>query len=149
MNEHWMTGFNLCSACAMNYTLITHLEKSKDEIDPLLEKIGLSGKISIGEKYFWKDGKKVDSPVEEKIVGPPDELHWKNVPRETAELIYKHYFLDFVVFGYSPDDVLKYINASDPSKSRPPKNLINKSRLAVSSLQKSYFKRYTDTVCTI
>ena len=56
---------------------------------------------------------------------------------------------NLVVVCYSPEDVLKYINATDPNKPRPPKNLIKKSRLAVSYLQKIYFKRYTDTVCTL
>ena len=91
-NEHWSTQFNLCSACAMNYTIITHLEKSKSEIELLLERIGLEN-LKIGDQY--------------KHDGPPDELHWQKVPRKTAELIYKHFFLDFIVFGYSTDDVLK------------------------------------------
>ena len=33
-------------------------------------------------------------------------MKWSTVPRVTAEKIYQHYFADFVLFGYSPDEVL-------------------------------------------
>jgi hypothetical protein len=98
-NEHWMTAFNLCSACAMNYTIITHLENSREEIQPLLESIDLQN-LEIGHQYNWENDKRVESET----IRPPDELHWRNVPRETAKLIYKHFFLDFVVFGYTTDE---------------------------------------------
>lgn len=102
-NDHWMTAFNLCSACAMNYTIITHLENSENEIKPLLERIGLAN-LKIGDQYNWIN----DTRIKSEIKRPPDELHWRNVPRETAKLIYKHFFLDFIVFGYTTDDVLRY-----------------------------------------
>ena len=87
----------------MNYSLITHLEKSEEEIDPLLKILNLSGKIHIAGQFNWEDNRRVQTKVER----APDELHWKNVPRETAKLIYKHFFLDFVLFGYSSEDVLR------------------------------------------
>ena len=87
----------------MNYTIITHLENSKNEIKPLLERIGLAN-LKIGDQYNWIN----DTRIKSEIKRPPDELHWRNVPRETAKLIYKHFFLDFIVFGYTTDDVLRY-----------------------------------------
>ena len=86
----------------MNYTIITHLENSREEIQPLLESIDLQN-LEISHQYNWENDKRVESET----IRPPDELHWQNVPRETAKLIYKHFFLDFVVFGYTTDDVLR------------------------------------------
>jgi hypothetical protein len=44
-------------------------------------------------KYSW-------SPAER------DEEHWSSIPRRTVENIYKHYYADFLLFGYSPQEVL-------------------------------------------
>ena len=109
-NIHWRSIFSLCSACAMDFNYITHLENSEEEIPSLLREIGLDGKVHIGGQYTW------DERTHEKIKNrrdtetterPPDELHWQNVPRETAIEIYRHYYLDFVLFGYSTEDVMK------------------------------------------
>ena len=35
-----------------------------------------------------------------------DEEHWSSIPRRTVENIYKHYYADFLLFGYSPQEVL-------------------------------------------
>ena len=112
-NPHWMTAFNLCSACAMNYTIITHLEKSKSEIQPLLDHINLKN-LNIGHQYNWNTTS--NTKIETEIIRPPDELHWQKVPRKTAKLIYKHFFLDFVVFGYTTEDVLRYSSHSLSNK---------------------------------
>ena len=114
-NPHWKSIFSHCSPCAIDYNFITHLENSEEEIDPLLKEIGLFRKINISGKYSWDEnanGKviKEDVPVvqeEDEAIKPADEMFWKNVPRETAIEIYRHYFLDFVIFGYSTEDVLK------------------------------------------
>ena len=44
-----------------------------------------------------------------------DELKWKTIPRATAIKAYQKYFADFVIFGYSTDDVIPFINESDPN----------------------------------
>ena len=115
-NPHWKSIFSRCSPCAMDYNLITHLEKSDEEIEPLLKEIGLFRKINISGKYNWdekanrkikEDEVKAEVQEEEEAIRPPDEMYWMNIPRETAIEIYRHYFTDFVVFGYSTEDVLK------------------------------------------
>lgn len=139
----------------MNYTIITHLENSENEIKPLLERIGLAN-LKIGDQYNWIN----DTRIKSEIKRPPEELHWRNVPRETAKLIYKHFFLDFIVFGYTTDDVLRYslalfqikfdfryINASDSKKKRPTQEIIDLSRQNLATLKINYFKKYTDHVC--
>jgi len=34
-----------------------------------------------------------------------NEEHWNNIPRRTAENIYRHYYVDIILFGYSPSDI--------------------------------------------
>ena len=109
-NPHWETIHSRCSPCAMDFNLITHLEKSEEEIDTLLKEIGLFGKIKISSKYNWANKKHhmtKKEPEEQETIRAPDEAHWKDVPKQTAIEIYKHYFLHFVIFGYSTQDFLK------------------------------------------
>ena len=42
-------------------------------------------------------------------------MKWKTIPRATAIKVYQKYFADFVIFGYSTEDVIPFINASDPN----------------------------------
>ena len=109
-NAHWRSIFSLCSACAMDFNYITHLENSKEEIPSLLRELGLYGKIHIDGQYNWDEkthGKVKNRRDTESTERPPDELHWQNVPRKTAIEIYRHYYLDFVLFGYLTKDVMK------------------------------------------
>ena len=105
MNHHWTTIFALCSPCAIRYELITHLERSKEEIPKILELINLS-ELKIGGQYSSEGRKEIadDGKHHER---QPDELHWSKIPRKTVEVLYRHFYLDFVIFGYSPEDVLK------------------------------------------
>ena len=94
----------------MDFNYITHLENSKEEIPSLLRELGLYGKIHIDGQYNWDEkthGKVKNRRDTESTERPPDELHWQNVPRKTAIEIYRHYYLDFVLFGYLTKDVMK------------------------------------------
>ena len=64
--------------------------------------MGIDDIIQINSAYSW-------SPAEK------DELKWKTIPRKTAIKVYQKYFADFVIFGYSTEDVIPFINASDPN----------------------------------
>ncbi|CBY10451.1 unnamed protein product [Oikopleura dioica] len=100
MNFHWSTLFSQCHPCAIDYNMITHLEHSAEESNYIMRMLGVGESAKLGERYAW-------SPA------TADELKWQSVPRGTAKNIYTHYYLDFVLFGYSPDDVIKFINAAD------------------------------------
>ena len=78
------------------------LNIKKDENPAVLRKIGIDDIIQIKSAYSW-------SPAEK------DELKWTTIPRSTAVKAYQKYFADFVIFGYSIDDVIPFINASDPN----------------------------------
>ena len=43
-NPHWQTQFYQCGMCIVNYTLITHLEKSEEETKWILDSLNLTGK---------------------------------------------------------------------------------------------------------
>ena len=45
-----------------------------------------------------------------------DENHWSSIPRQTVENIYKHYYADFLLFGYSPQEVLGLVNRNINNK---------------------------------
>ena len=49
---------------------------------------------------------------------------WKTIPRATAIKVYQKYFADFVTFGYSTDDVIPFINASDPNLGEKVKTIL-------------------------
>ena len=95
MNHHWRTFHHLCSPCALEYDFITHLESSQLESPFILKKLKVDHKTYIPGKYSW-------SPAGR------DEERWSNIPRGTAEQIYRHYYADIVLFGYSPKEIQRF-----------------------------------------
>ena len=51
-------------------------------------------------------------------------MKWKTIPRATAIKVYQKYFADFVIFGYSTEDVIPFINASDPNLGEKVKTIL-------------------------
>ena len=109
-------------------------EHSAEESDYIIRKLGQEGNIKLGERYAW-------SPA------TADEFKWQSVPRETAKKIYKHYYLDFVLFGYSPNDVMKFINATDDSKPEATLEQEIASWRGMRFFQNNYKKCWTDFIC--
>ena len=99
-NRHWGDYWQICLPCHVNYDYITHLDQNDNPA--LLRKLGVDNLIEIDSKYSWAPADK-------------DELKWKTIPRSSAIKIYQKYFADFVIFGYSTNDVIPFINASDPN----------------------------------
>ena len=52
-----------------------------------------------------------------------------------------------VLFGYSPDDVMRFINATNQFKKGPPDAMRIKSRTKLKNLSKSYFLNNQDFLC--
>lgn len=94
MNHHWRTLYLQCAPCLVQYDYITHLEFSSIESTYLLEEMKVNDLTHIPGKYSW-------SPAGR------DEEHWGTIPRRTAEDIYRHYYADIILFGYSPKDILR------------------------------------------
>ena len=92
-----------------------------------------------------------------------DELRWQTIPRQSVISVYKHYFADFgkifyfsisiftmtfsVLFGYSPEDVLSFINASNPNKQSASKELQQQSAQNLNHLFLQYFRKNQDFYC--
>lgn len=136
MNFHWTSTFSQCHPCAIDYNMITHLEQSADESDYIMAMLGVGESAKLRDRYAW-------SPA------TADELKWQSVPRGTAKNIYKHYYLDFVLFGYSPDDVMKFINATDKSKNAASFDQEESSRGSFRNLLNNFKQKYTDVVCSV
>ena len=47
-DHHWRSQFNQCRICDLDYDLITHLEKSDDEVDFILEKLKVENLTYVG-----------------------------------------------------------------------------------------------------
>ena len=47
-DHHWRSQFNQCRICNLDYDLITHLEKSEDEVDFILEKLKVENLTYVG-----------------------------------------------------------------------------------------------------
>ena len=48
-------------------------------------------------------------PINDHTTGPED--YWRTTPRDLIIDVYRHYFQDFLTFGFSPESVMKYIDA--------------------------------------
>ena len=110
------------------------MEQSAVESPFLLEKLKVADVTYIPGKYEWSPATK-------------DEHQWSTIPRGTAELIYKHYYADFVLFGYSPDEVMGFINASDQSAKAPSAALNAKSRAILANLARDDLDGNEDFIC--
>ena len=74
-------------------------------------------------------------------------LKKSTIPRGTAELIYKHYYADFVLFGYSPEEVLGFIEAANASATPPAQELNRRSRKLLKPLVEDDLTQNQDFIC--
>ncbi|CAG5090180.1 Oidioi.mRNA.OKI2018_I69.PAR.g12491.t1.cds [Oikopleura dioica] len=129
MNHHWRTLYGQCAPCAVEYEYIIHLEESLYETPYLLKRLGVNEQTHVPGKYSW-------SPAGR------EEMKWSSVPRLTAEKIYQHYYADFVLFGYSPDEVLGFIDATRSDLKAASVAQRDQSRANLFPMRKSYLSKY-------
>ena len=60
---------------------------------------------------------------------------------------YRHYYVDFIVFGFSPADVEKYVKAGSNSEYSPHPHSLQQSRLKARSIKKLQKKGVQYNVC--
>ena len=139
-----------CNICNINYDYITHLENSNEESSFLLRKMKIDNLTRVAGKYSWSPAGK-------------DEIRWSTIPRNTTIQIYKHYFIDFgwyrsqwwclvdfifsVTFGYSPEMVKRFVEASNETLSRADPELRRKSYQNLSQLRKQFSKHNDNFFC--
>ena len=105
-NPHWTSQYLHCSPCLLKYKYITHLKHAANETAYLFHTFGMDNITHVPGK---ETDHIYDKPVNDHTTGPED--YWRTSPRDLIIDIYRHYFQDFLTFGFSPESVMKYIDA--------------------------------------
>ncbi|CAG5091508.1 Oidioi.mRNA.OKI2018_I69.PAR.g13084.t1.cds [Oikopleura dioica] len=92
---HWKTMDFECSPCFVDYTIVTKQETSSTDAEFVTECAQLKGLTHLPGQYS-------DSPLLSS--GLID--FYKDIPEEIIKKLYKIYFVDFLLFGYSIDEFL-------------------------------------------
>ena len=103
---HWTSQYLHCSPCLLKYKYITHLKHAANETAYLLHTFGVDNITHVPGKEM---DNRYDKPINDHTTGPED--YWRTTPRDLIIDVYRHYFQDFLTFGFSPESVMKYINA--------------------------------------
>ena len=135
MDYHWRSQFHCCRLCEVDYEFVTHLEESSTEVNFILKNLKIENLTSIAGQYSW-------SPA------GSDYNRWQTIPRKTTIDIYRHYFADFVLLGYSPDEVEKFVEASSETEEAPNKWLNLQSRKKLENLASEYLQTNDDYYCS-
>ena len=114
-NIHWATIQEICHPCQLveNYNFIVMQETAKEDAENLLIKLGKDLQELPG--VYQKDRSKTEvrhgnskgdvaqsSDILQRIINI-QEYYRKNVPRHVVMQIYKQYYWDFQLFGYTID----------------------------------------------
>ena len=128
-NWHWRSFFWHCSPCHFKYNYVTHLEDSEEEGPWLLNTWRVDKLTHLPAQYM-------KSPL--KSHGP--EYYWRNVPQDTIKELYRVFYEDFIMFDYSPDSVLAFVQAGN--KERKPATQQKKDQ------SRKMFQSHRDTQST-
>jgi len=91
--HHQRTTLFHCEPCVLKYDIITQLENAAEETEYLSTLLNIRNLTNFGKMYEHK-----------KQTGL-----WRELKKETIKGIYRHYWLDFVLFGYSVEQVNEFI----------------------------------------
>ncbi|CAG5090865.1 Oidioi.mRNA.OKI2018_I69.PAR.g12741.t1.cds [Oikopleura dioica] len=94
---HWKTMDFECSPCFVDYTIVTKQETSATDAKFVTERAHLQGLTHLPGQYS-------DSPLLSS--GLID--FYRDIPEDIIKKLYKIYFVDFLLFGYSIDEFLTY-----------------------------------------
>lgn len=93
-NEHWMSVYDLCLPCAINYTLIGHYETLNEDTKTVLDMIGASYiNFPLTRSGHTKERLK---------------MYFQQLSLHEIRLLYKLYEKDFKLFGYNLEGILGY-----------------------------------------
>jgi len=93
---HWKTMDFECSPCFVDYTIVTKQETSATDAKFVTERAHLQGLTHLPGQYS-------DSPLLSS--GLID--FYRDIPKDIIKKLYKIYFVDFLLFGYSIDEFLQ------------------------------------------
>lgn len=110
-NRHWQPIYYLCSPCHFKYSMTTQLENIDDDFEKVFDKLNMDAPDLRGQYG--------GSPLK----SAPEEYYYSKISRETVKRVYMHYYLDFVLLGYTPQHVLDVLDkASDKDPPSEAKN---------------------------
>ena len=111
-NHHWRSLYWSCRPCHMKYEYITQIENAEAESNFVFEALKFNTHLPADHS-----SSSLKSKVKTKKKLTTSE-RYASIPIKTMIDIYRQYYLDFVVFGFSADSVLEVINPNRASSAR-------------------------------
>ena len=105
-NGHWRNFFWDCKPCQYKYNYIFNLHKVASQSKFIFEKLGYKARLptKIGSNPKVDIGK---SGLKSYLKNP-----YKNVPKSGVQEVYRKYYLDFVLLGFTADEVIETVNSA-------------------------------------
>jgi len=129
IDGHFMPYSRRCMPCGMDYDVIIKFETLEEDSDYIINQCGLQDRISLTHENRAPTGTKTEQGFKEKgkkkakksksLPAPPQSSslvaldYFKDISEHKIKQLYKHYRLDFLIFGYSADD---YLPAEEENK---------------------------------
>ena len=98
-NGHWRNFFWDCRPCQYKYNYIFNLHKIASQSEFIFEKLGYKARLP-KKKQSNRDKSHVENP-------------YKNIPKFGVQEVYRKYYLDFVLLGFTADEVLETVNSAN------------------------------------
>ncbi|KAK3589486.1 hypothetical protein CHS0354_030609 [Potamilus streckersoni] len=97
-NEHWDKFTSLCDPCTIPYDFIGKYETFNNDIQSLLEMLGVAGRVEFPKRSDnYKTTKTKDSLIE----------FYRQVPKHLLSQMWNVYYSDYLLFDYPYPEVLK------------------------------------------
>ena len=105
LNRHWQSIAYLCQPCRFAYDYIMDIENANEDSEYVFQQLDFDAKLP----HFHQSSKSTKKSLED---------YYKNIPKALIKKLYAKYFLDFVLFGFSPDSVKSIVDAGtdEPSE---------------------------------
>ena len=98
LNRHWKSISSMCQPCRFAYDYIMDISFAAEDSEYVFQQLNFDAKLPT----FHSSSKASKKPLED---------YYKNIPKVLIKKLYAKYFLDFVLFGFSPDSVQSIVNA--------------------------------------
>ena len=93
MNQHWMPLDNVCSFCALNYSLVSSMETFGEDYARVSKLLG----VEVLEKEKEQHVHTAPASIQNVTAA-----HFALVPQDVVQRINQVYKLDFEMFDYNP-----------------------------------------------
>ena len=101
-NGHWRNFFWDCKPCQYKYNYIFNLHKVASQSKFIFEKLGYKARLPTT----------IVSGIDKSDLKSYLKNPYKNVPKSDVQEVYRKYYLDFVLLGFTADEVLKTVNSA-------------------------------------